>query len=136
MAVPTIVEEFEGIEGAKARKKQETEQRRKDRTEGKIVLRQAKAEKADVKTEGEYHISPTQRKTSTASKRKDGQSQAGAIAKTFKVTKKTPAARGSTAMAMERTSSLWHALTIVMLRRVARVYRPRRNYQPRLPQQL
>ena len=94
MAVPAIVEEFEGIEGAKARKKQETEQRREDRTEGKIVPRQAKAEKADVKTEGEYHTSPTQRKISTASKRMDGQSQAGAITKPFKSTKKTPAARG------------------------------------------
>ena len=94
MAVPAIVEGFEGIEGAKARKKQEAEQRKKDRTEGKIVLRQAKAENADVKIEGEYHTSPTQRKTSTANKRKDGQSQAGAIAKTFKATNKTLAARG------------------------------------------
>ena len=96
MAVPAIVEEFEGVEGegAKTRKKQEIEQRKKDRAEGKIVLRQAKAEKADAKTEDECHTIPTQRKTSTASKRKDGQSQAGAIAKTFKVTKRTPAARG------------------------------------------
>ena len=94
MAVPAIVEEFEGIEGAKARKKRETEQRKKDRVEGKIVLQQAKAEKADAKTEGQYHTIPTQRNTSIASKRKDGQSQAGAIAKTFKVTKKMPAARG------------------------------------------
>ena len=73
MAVPAIVEEFEGVEGAKARKKQETEQRKKDRVEGKIVLRQAKAEKGDAKTEGQYHTIPTQRNTSIASKRKDGQ---------------------------------------------------------------
>ena len=94
MAVPAIVKEFEDVEGAKARKKQETEQRKKDRAEGKIVPRRAKAENGDAKTEGEYHTIPTQRKTSTASKRKDGQSQAGAIAKPIKSTKKTPAARG------------------------------------------
>ena len=62
MAVPAIVEEFEGIEGVKARKKQETEQRKKDRAEGKIVLRQAKVEKAGANLGGECHTIPTQRK--------------------------------------------------------------------------
>ncbi len=94
MAVPGIVEEFEGTEHSKARKKQETEQRKKDRAEGKIVPPQAKAEKADARAEGECHITPTQGTASTARKRKDGQSQSGAIAKTFKVTKKKPAAGG------------------------------------------
>ena len=94
MAVPGIVEEFEAIENSKARRKQETEQRKKDRAEGNIVPRQARAEKADANEEGEGHITPTQRTTSTARKRKDGQSQAGAIAKTFKVTRKKPTAGG------------------------------------------
>jgi hypothetical protein len=87
MAVPDIIEKFEGIEDAKARKKLEMEQRKKDRTEGKIVTRQDKAEKADAGT-------PTQRGTSTVSKRKGGKSEAGVITKAFKVTKKKPAARG------------------------------------------
>ena len=94
MAVPGIVEEFEGIEHSKAKKKQETEQRKKDRSEGKIVPRQARAEKADAKAKGECHTPSSQGTAATARKRKDGQSQAGAIAKAYKVTKKTPAAGG------------------------------------------
>ena len=94
MAEPGIVEEFERIEDVKAKKKQETEQRKKDRAEGKVVLRQPKATKADAKTEGGCPTTPTKRKYSTTSKKKDGQLQAGAIAKAFKVTKKKPVAEG------------------------------------------
>ena len=49
MAVPGIVEEFEGVEYAKARKKQESEQRKRDRMEGKAGSRQAKANKVTRK---------------------------------------------------------------------------------------
>ena len=92
MAEPGIVEEFEGIEDAKASRKQEAEQRKNDLAEGKVVPRQAKAKIPDRKTEDKCHTTPAKRKASTASKKKDGQSQAGAIAKAFKDTKKKPAA--------------------------------------------
>ena len=86
MAEPGLVEEFERIEGTKERKRQETEQRKKDRTEGKVVPRQPKAKNADAEAEG--GTTPTQRKHPITTKKKDGQSQAGAIPKTFKITKK------------------------------------------------
>ena len=94
MAEPDIVEEFEGIEDAKAKKKQATGQRKRDRAEGKVIPRQPKATKTDAKTEGGYPTTPTKKKYSTTSKKKDGQSQAGAIAKAVKVTKKKPVAEG------------------------------------------
>ena len=90
MAEPGLVEEFESIEDAKERRRQETEQRKKDRAEGKVVPRQPKAKNADAKADGERPTTLTKKKHPITTKKKDGQSQAGAIAKTFKVTKKKP----------------------------------------------
>jgi hypothetical protein len=92
LAEPGLVKEFEGTKDAKAIKEQEAAQRKKGRAEGKVVPWQPKAKKADANMEEECPKTPTKRKASTASKKKGGQSQAGAIAGAFKVTKKKPAA--------------------------------------------
>jgi hypothetical protein len=135
LADPGIVEEFEGIENAKARKKQEAEQRKKDRAEGTSYHGSQKQRRRTAKTEDACPTTPTKRKSSTTSKKKDNQSQAGAIAKTFKVTKKKPVAGGDKGKA--KTSSFCRALTMTMAsRRVARVYQLRRSYLPLWPQQL
>ena len=96
MAVPAIVEEFEGIEGAKARKKQEIEQRKKDRVEGKIVLRQANAEKVDAKTEGGCHTIPTQGKTSTASKGRMASRRPARLPRPSRLRRRHPQRKGTT----------------------------------------
>ena len=96
MAEPGIVEEFERIDNAKPRKTQETEQRKKDRAEGKVVPQQLQAKRADAQTETEDECSttPTRRNGPTTSKRKGGRLRTGAIATAFKVTKKKPVAEG------------------------------------------
>ena len=98
MAEPGIVEEFERINNAKPRKTQETEQRKKDRAEGKVVPQQSQAKKADAKTETETEdecsTAPTKRNGPTTSKRNGGRLRTGAIAMAFKVTRKKPVAEG------------------------------------------